>query len=52
MKLTNKITKTHMTHLEKHVSDVLTELIFNMNEIGSQKYANRKSRKEIIRPQL
>jgi hypothetical protein len=52
MNVTTEIARTHIMNMENHVNDVLTELIFNIDEVGSQEWADRKLRKVIIPRQL
>jgi hypothetical protein len=56
MTIAKEIARTHVANLVNDVQDILTELVFNLDEVGSQEWADRKPRKIIIphraRPQM
>jgi hypothetical protein len=48
MEVSKEIAKTHPINLERHVKDVPTELILNVDEVGRQKWSGRKKPDLII----
>jgi hypothetical protein len=48
MNVTQEIARRHVANLEQYVRDLPTELIFNLDEVGSQEWADRKPRSVII----
>jgi hypothetical protein len=45
MRVTKEIARMHVANLINYVTDIPTELIFNIDEVGSQEWADRKARK-------
>jgi hypothetical protein len=48
MEVSKEIARTHIRNLERYVKDVSTELILNVDEVGSQEWSDRKKRDVII----
>jgi hypothetical protein len=44
----NEIARIYVANLTDHAQDVPTELIFNMDEVGSQDWTDRKARSVMI----
>jgi transposase len=51
MKVTKEVARAHIRNLEQWVQNIPTELILNLDEVGVQDWADRKTRKVIIRRQ-
>jgi hypothetical protein len=52
MRVTKEIARMHVADLITYVTDIPTELIFNIDEVGSQEWADRKARNVIIPHQI
>jgi hypothetical protein len=48
MHVTKDMCEIHLRNLERYLQNVLTELILNLDEIGSQEWSDRKKREIII----
>jgi hypothetical protein len=48
MQVTKDIYKIHVRNLGRYVQNVPTELILNLDEVGSQEWSDRKKREVII----
>jgi hypothetical protein len=48
MNITKETARIHIANLINYVKDVPTELVFNIDEVGSQEWADRKPRSVII----
>jgi hypothetical protein len=48
MTVTKEIARTHVANLVNYVQDTPTELVFNIDEVGSQEWADRKPRRVIV----
>jgi hypothetical protein len=48
MTVTQEIARTHIANLVNDVHDIPTELVFNIDEVGSQEWADRKPRRVVI----
>jgi hypothetical protein len=52
MNVTKEIARRHIRNLQQYVQDTPTELILNVDEVGSQEWADRKKREVIIPHQV
>ena len=48
LNVTKEIARRHIVNLERHLQNVPTELILNLDEVGSQDWADRKPRSVIV----
>jgi hypothetical protein len=48
LNVTKEIARSHIVNLERHVQNVPTDLIFNIDEVGSQDWADRKLQSVIV----